>query len=107
MAIELTYAETGDISTRTVLHEDRQIAWKERKSGHVLIHALSTFHFDLDDVYRTFTNPHLPESSLTQAVWSIRYPTAAAFYDCIVDTKFKPPLPFMHRAFDCQLSKLI
>ncbi|KAF5322498.1 hypothetical protein D9619_002194 [Psilocybe cf. subviscida] len=55
----------------------------------ILIHPQSSFHFDVRDTSRTCLNPEPPSSDLA----SIRFPTWAAFFDMVVDTRFQPPAP--------------
>ena len=55
---------------------------------HIFLHTSSTFHFDLDDPSRTFTDPDPPHPSVA----AIRYPTEIAFLDSLIDTMYDPPL---------------
>ncbi|EAU93570.1 hypothetical protein CC1G_02800 [Coprinopsis cinerea okayama7 len=73
---------------------------KGHEPDRVLVHAASTFHFDLVDPSRTCLNPDPPDAESS----SIRYPTLAAFFDAIIDTFYEPPLPYIHRVFRSQLN---
>ncbi|KAG2024108.1 hypothetical protein CC2G_001695 [Coprinopsis cinerea AmutBmut pab1-1] len=72
---------------------------KGHEPDRVLVHAASTFHFDLADSSRTCLNPDPPDPESSP----IRYPTLAAFLDSLVDTFYEPPLPYLHQIFRSRL----
>ncbi|EFI28540.1 hypothetical protein CC1G_13562 [Coprinopsis cinerea okayama7 len=72
---------------------------KGHEPDRVLVHAASTFHFDLTDPSRTCLNLEPPDVESSP----IRYPTLAAFFDAIIDTLFEPPLGHIHQKFRSHL----
>ena len=73
---------------------------------HVFLHASSTFHFDLDDPGRSFTDPDPPHPSVA----AIRYPTEIAFIDSLIDTMYEPPViprPFSQPPWEHWLESLL
>ncbi|KAK0231011.1 hypothetical protein IW262DRAFT_1489292 [Armillaria fumosa] len=66
----------------------------------ILVHATSTFHFDMHDTPRTCLNPAPPTPDFT----SIRFPTIPAFYDALIDIYLEPPLGVVHQKLQFQLT---
>ncbi|KAF5366029.1 hypothetical protein D9758_006732 [Tetrapyrgos nigripes] len=67
----------------------------------IIIHAASTFHFNVDDPSRTCANPLFldndgdhteAQASSSPSYDAFRYPTPAAFCDIVIDTIHEPPL---------------
>lgn len=56
----------------------------------ILIHSASLFHFNIQDLSRTVTDPNIASKP-------VRFPSVPAFYDAVIETVHEPPSEFVHR----------